>query len=178
MRSLARSLIYWFRDSRQSRQLILLPVLPALMLIWWRLFGLDAMALAIGPVVASLLPLVGVRRASPTTAPPSRPSSRRACAACTTGSVAPLALLIIAVPSVAVVQVAVAVIIGRIGDLPALLGLSLCILLVCDRRRERVVGAHRGAGGAPRPQPVLGAAGRGDRLDLRLVRGRPRHDRR
>ena len=56
-RLLARSLIYWFRDGRQARQLILLPVLPALMLLWWYLFDLDWIAMATGPVVASLLPL-------------------------------------------------------------------------------------------------------------------------
>ena len=84
----ARSLIYWFRDGRQARQLLLVPVLPALMLIWWRLFDLDAIALAIGPLVASLLP----SRHSPgcpTTAPPSPPRSRRQCAVCTTGSAVP-----------------------------------------------------------------------------------------
>ena len=34
-----------------------LPVLPALMLLWWQLFGLEWVAIATGPVVASLLPL-------------------------------------------------------------------------------------------------------------------------
>ena len=56
--SLARSLIYWFRDARQSRQLILLPVLPALMLLWWQPLrpGVRSRSRS-GPIVASLLPL-------------------------------------------------------------------------------------------------------------------------
>ena len=125
----ARSLIYWIRDSRQSRQLILLPVLPALMLLWWQLFGLEWMAIATGPVVASLLPLSAFAALS---------YDGTAFAAELSAGVRGLhdrlgraaALLIIAVPSVTVVQVAIAVIIGRVGDLPALLGLSLCTLLV------------------------------------------------
>jgi len=125
----ARSLIYWFRDSRQSRQLILLPVLPALMLLWWQLFGFEWMAIAAGPIVASLLPLSafaalsydGTAFAAELAAGVRGRDDRLGRAA---------ALLLIAVPSVAVVQVVIAVLIGRVGDLPALLGLSLCTLLV------------------------------------------------
>jgi ABC-2 type transport system permease protein len=125
----ARSLIYWFRDSRQSRQLILLPVLPALMLLWWQLFGFEWMAIAAGPLVASLLPLSafaalsydGTAFAAELAAGVRGRDDRLGRSA---------ALLMIAVPSVAVVQVVIAVLIGRVGDLPALLGLSLCTLLV------------------------------------------------
>ncbi|MEO8263583.1 MAG: transporter, partial [Pseudolysinimonas sp.] len=31
----ARALIYWFRDARHTRQLVIIPLLPALMLLWW-----------------------------------------------------------------------------------------------------------------------------------------------
>jgi ABC-2 type transport system permease protein len=125
----ARSLIYWFRDSRQAKQLLLLPVLPALMLIWWRLFDLELIALAIGPIVASLLPLSafaalsydGTAFAAQLSAGVRGVSDRIGRAA---------ALLVVAAPATVIVQVAVAVLIGRAADLPALLGLSLGVLLI------------------------------------------------
>ena len=99
----ARSLIYWFRDARHTRQLIMIPMLPALMLLWWRLFDVDAIAFATGPVVASLLPLSVFaalsrrhrlrRRARRGRARPARPARRAA------------ALLILAVPAGHRVQV-------------------------------------------------------------------------
>ena len=128
-RSLARSLIYWFRDARQARQLILLPVLPALMLLWWSLFDIEAIALAIGPIVATILPLSafaglsydGTAFAAEISAGIRGVHDRLGRA---------LALVIIAVPATVIVQVAVALIIGRGADLPALLGLSLGTLLI------------------------------------------------
>ena len=125
----ARSLIYWFRDARLTRQLILIPVMPTLLLVWWLLFGVDAIAFAIGPVVASLLPLSVFAGLS---------YDGTAFAAEVAAGVRGLhdrlgrsiALLIIAGPATLVVQVAVAVIIGRVGDLPAMLGLALGTLLV------------------------------------------------
>jgi len=125
----ARSLIYWFRDSRLTRQLILIPVLPALMLMWWQLFHIDAIAFVIGPVVASLLPLSvfaglsydGTAFAAELAAGVRGLHDRLGRA---------LALLIIAVPATVIVQVAVAVIIGRVESLPAMLGLALGTLLV------------------------------------------------
>ncbi|SFR92586.1 ABC-2 type transport system permease protein [Microbacterium sp. cf046] len=125
----ARSLIYWFRDSRQARQLILLPVLPALMLLWWSLFHFEWMAIAIGPVVAALLPLSAFATLSydgtafgAELAAGVRGVHDRLGRA--------VALVVIAGPATIVVQVVVAAIIGRMPDLPALLGLSLGILLI------------------------------------------------
>lgn len=126
---LARSLIYWFRDARQARQLILLPVLPALMLLWWNLFGIELIALSIGPIVATILPLSAFAGLS---------YDGTAFAAELSAGIRgihdrvgrALALVIIAMPAVIVVQTAVAVIIGRGGDLPPLLGLSLGTLLI------------------------------------------------
>lgn len=125
----ARSLIYWFRDARQSRQLLLLPVMPALLLIWWRLFDLDAFALAIGPIVASILPLAafaglsydGTAFAAELAAGVRGWQDRLGRA---------VALLVVAGPASVIVQLTVAVIIGRMSDLPALLGLTLGILLI------------------------------------------------
>ena len=125
----ARSLIYWFRDARHTRQLIIIPVLPALMLLWWWLIGFDGVAIATGPVVASLLPLSvfaglsydGTAFAAELAAGVRGVHDRLGRA---------VALLIIALPAVVIVQVVVAIIIDRAGDLPALLGLSLGILFV------------------------------------------------
>jgi ABC-2 type transport system permease protein len=125
----ARSLIYWFRDTRQARQLILLPVLPALMLLWWQTFQLGWIALSIGPVVAALLPFSafaglsydGTAFAAELAAGVSGFSDRLGRA---------VALLIIVVPTTVIVQVVVAVIVGRVEDLPALFGLSLGVALV------------------------------------------------
>lgn len=125
----ARSLIYWFRDARHTRQLVIIPLLPALMLVWWWLIGVDAVAFAAGPVVASLLPLSvfaglsydGTAFAAELAAGVRGLHDRLGRA---------IALLVLAVPAVIVVQVVSAIIISRTGDLPALLGLSLGVLLV------------------------------------------------
>jgi ABC-2 type transport system permease protein len=125
----ARALIYWFRDARLTRQLILIPVLPALLLMWWLLFDLDVIAFLIGPVVATLLPLSVFAGLS---------YDGTAFAAVIAAGVRGLhdrlgraiALLAIALPATVGVQVAVAVIIGRVGDLPAMVGLALGTLLV------------------------------------------------
>ena len=125
----ARSLIYWFRDARLTRQLILIPVLPALILVWWMLIGIDAITFVAGPIVATLLPLSvfaglsydGTAFAAEVAAGVRGLHDRLGRA---------LALLLIAGPAVLLVQVVIAVIIGRVGDLPALLALAFGTLLV------------------------------------------------
>jgi ABC-2 type transport system permease protein len=124
----ARSLIYWFRDARLARQLVLIPVLPALLLVSWHLFRVDAIVFAIGPIVASLLPLSvfaglsydGTAWAAELAAGVRGRHDRLGRA---------IALVLIAVPATVVVQVAVGIFTGRGDDLPALLGLSLGTLL-------------------------------------------------
>ena len=125
----ARSLIYWFRDARLTRQLIMIPLLPALMLVWWQLIHVDAVAIAVGPIVASLLPLSvfaglsfdGTAFAAELSAGVRGVHDRLGRA---------IALLIIAVPAALIVQIAVAAVIGRLADLPAMIALSLGALLV------------------------------------------------
>lgn len=125
----ARSLIYWIRDARLSRQLILIPVLPLLMLLAWKVLHVDGIAFAIGPVTASLLPLSvfaglsydGTAYAAELAAGVRGLHDRIGRA---------IALLLIAVPAGVIVQVVVALVIGRPSQLPAMLGLSLGILLV------------------------------------------------
>ncbi|HEY2556437.1 MAG TPA: transporter [Diaminobutyricibacter sp.] len=125
----ARSLVYWFRDARQARQLILLAVLPALMLLWWQSLHLDWIAIAIGPVVAVLLPFSAFAGLS---------YDGTAFAAELSAGVRgfhdrlgrAVALLIIVVPVTVIVQLSVASLVGLFDELPALLGLSLGVGLV------------------------------------------------
>ncbi|MGN6501738.1 MAG: transporter [Pseudolysinimonas sp.] len=125
----ARSLVYWFRDARHARQLVIIPVLPALMLLWWWLIGVDGIAYGAGPVVAALLPLSvfaglsydGTAFAAELAAGVRGLHDRLGRA---------IALLVIAAPAVLIVQVAVAMIVGRVPELPPLLGLSFGVLLV------------------------------------------------
>ena len=125
----ARSLIYWFRDSRLTRQLILIPVLPALMLMWWLLFHIDVIALLAGPMVATLLPLTvfaglsydGTAFAAEVAAGVRGLHDRLGRA---------IGLLVIALPATLLVQISVAAIIGRLDDIAALLALALGTLLV------------------------------------------------
>ena len=99
------------------------------MLLWWYLFDLDWIAIATGPVVASLLPLSafaalsydGTAFAAELAAGVRGVHDRLGRA---------LAILIIAGPATLLVQIAVAIVVGRVADLPALLGLSFGILLV------------------------------------------------
>ena len=125
----ARSLVYWFRDARQARQLILLAVLPALMLLWWQSLHLDWIAVSIGPVVAVLLPFSAFAGLS---------YDGTAFAAELSAGVRgfhdrlgrAVALLIIVVPVTVIVQLIVASVVGLFDELPALLGLSLGVGLV------------------------------------------------
>ncbi|THG33515.1 transporter [Naasia lichenicola] len=53
----ARSLIYWFRDPRYLRQLILIPLIPALLVLYSNIFHNPGLLIIAGPVVAFLLSL-------------------------------------------------------------------------------------------------------------------------
>lgn len=124
----ARSLIYWFRDARRARQLLLIPAIPVTMLLWWRLLDSDAIALAIGPVVAALLPLSAFAELSyDGTAFAAQVGAGMRGRADRLGRAA--ALLVIAAPTSIVVQLGVTAITDRWHDLPALLGLCLGVLL-------------------------------------------------
>lgn len=124
----ARSLTYWLRDSRLTRQLILIPVLPALMLMWWLLFDIDAIAFIAGPVVATLLPLsVFAGLSFDGTAFAAQIAAGVRGVHDRLGRM--IALLIIGLPATVIVQVAVAVVIDRVSDLPAMLALAVGTLL-------------------------------------------------
>ncbi|WES64147.1 hypothetical protein P0L94_16980 [Microbacter sp. GSS18] len=127
----ARSLIYWFRDARRARQLLLIPAIPVTMLLWWRLLDSDAVALAIGPVVAALLPLSAFAELSyDGTAFAAQVAAGIRGRADRLGRA--VALLVIAAPTTVVVQIGVIAITGRWADLPALLGLCLGVLLTAS----------------------------------------------
>jgi ABC-2 type transport system permease protein len=106
---------------------LIIPILPALVLLWWSLIRVDVLPLIAGPLVASLLPLAvfagisydGTAFAAQVAAGTRGRDDRIGRAA---------ALLVVAVPAVVIVQVVVALIIGEVRDLPALLGLSLSVL--------------------------------------------------
>jgi len=53
----ARSLIYWARDARFARQLVLVPVMPALLILLGALVHVSWTAYLAPPIVAGLLPL-------------------------------------------------------------------------------------------------------------------------
>ncbi len=123
-----RSLVYWFRDARRTRQLLLIPAVPLLVLLWARLLDSEPLALAIGPIVACLVPLSAFAELSyDGTAFGMHIAAGIRGRIDRSGRAASLAA--ITVPATVVVVVGVAAVIGRVDTLPALLGLSLCVAL-------------------------------------------------
>ncbi|MBI5161653.1 MAG: transporter [Micrococcales bacterium] len=124
----ARSLHYWFHDPRYARQLVIVPMMPALMLLWAAVTGVEGIGIAAGPAVAGLLPLAvfagisfdGTAFAAHLTAGVRGRDDR-------VGRLA--AMLVIAVPATLAVQLAVTAVLNRWEDLPALVGMSIGVLL-------------------------------------------------
>lgn len=124
----ARSLHYWFHDVRLARQLIILPLMPGLFLVWSRVTGADGLAIASGPVTAALLPLAvfaglsydGTAFASELAAGIRGVHDRIGRA---------VALLVIGAPAVVAIELVIAVVEGLGGSLPALVGMSVGVLL-------------------------------------------------
>ena len=124
----ARSLGYWFRDPRYLRQLTIVPIMPALMLLWGAVTGVEGVGVAAGPVVAGLLPLAvfgglsfdGTAYAAHLAAGLSGRADRIGRTA---------ALLVIALPATVAVQLIVVAVQARWDSLPALFGMSSGVLL-------------------------------------------------
>lgn len=124
----ARSLHYWFRDARYARQLVIVPMLPVLMLLWSSATGVEGIGIAAGPAVAGLLPLAvfagisfdGTAFAAHLAAGVRGRDDR-------VGRLA--AMLVIAAPATLAVQLVVTTVLGRWESLPALIGMSLGVLL-------------------------------------------------
>lgn len=125
---LARSLTYWMRDPRYSKQLILVPLMPVL--LWFYSSTNDSPALfnAMAPVAAFFLALAIYTDLSyDSTAFATHVALGVSGKADRTGRA--LAVLVFAVPVVLVFSVVSVWVSGSWGLLPGLLGLSIGILL-------------------------------------------------
>ncbi|TPW77194.1 transporter [Schumannella soli] len=124
----ARSLTSWFRDTRYTRQLVVVPLLPVLLIFWARLVDQPALAIAVAPMVAGLLPLTmfsaisydGTAFAGQLMAPVPGWADRIGRAA---------AIGLIAGPATVVIAVVGLAVVGRLDLLPPILGMSAAVLL-------------------------------------------------
>lgn len=124
----ARSLLYWFRDARFARQLVLVPLMPALLILFSSLVHAPALIYLAAPVVAGLLPLTlfavisydGTAYALHLSTGVRGIDDRIGRA---------VALLGFALPAVAVVAIVSVTVAGAERQLPALFGISLGVLL-------------------------------------------------
>jgi ABC-2 type transport system permease protein len=124
----ARSLIYWARDARFSRQLVLVPLMPALLILFGALVHTTWLIYLGPPIVAGLLPLTlfavisydGTAFALHLSSGVRGVDDRIGRAA---------ALLVFALPALVVVSLASLGPIGAWEGLPATLGVSLGVLL-------------------------------------------------
>ncbi|MES1212667.1 MAG: transporter, partial [Leifsonia sp.] len=124
----ARSLIYWARDARFARQLVLVPLMPALLILLGSLVHADWMAYLGPPIVAGLLPLTlfavisydGTAFALHLSTGVRGVDDRIGRAA---------GLLAFALPAVVVVAVVSLGAVGGWSELPAIFGISLGVLL-------------------------------------------------
>ncbi len=124
----ARSLIYWGRDARFGRQLVLVPLMPALLILLASLVHADWLVYLAAPIVAGLLPLTlfavitydGTAYALHLSSGVRGADDRAGRAG---------ALLVFALPSVVVVAVASLASLGAWADLPGVFGISIGVLL-------------------------------------------------
>jgi ABC-2 type transport system permease protein len=124
----ARSLIYWARDARFARQLVLVPLMPALLILLGGLVHVSWTAYLAPPIVAGLLPLTlfavisydGTAFALHLSTGVRGVDDRIGRA---------VALLAFAVPALVVVSVVSLGVVGGWSELPAVLGISLGVLL-------------------------------------------------
>lgn len=124
----ARSLTYWARDPRYSRQLILIPIFPILLYVNSRTTHLEGLLAASGPIVAVLVSLsIFADLSYDSTAFAAHVSAGVRGTADRAGRV--LAVAVFAVPIVTAITIVSLAITGAWADVPAVLGLSLGILL-------------------------------------------------
>lgn len=124
----ARSLAYWFRDTRYTRQLVVVPLMPALLILWARIIDQPALAIGVAPLVAGLLPLTmfaglsydGTAFAGQLMSPATGRDDR-------VGRTAAIAL--IAGPATLVIALVGLGVVGRFDLLPPVLGMSAAVLL-------------------------------------------------
>jgi ABC-2 type transport system permease protein len=124
----ARSLLYWARDARFARQLVLVPAMPALLILLGALVHVSWTAYLAPPIVAGLLPLTlfavisydGTAFALHLSTGVRGIDDRIGRAA---------GMLAFAVPALVVVTVVSLGVVGAWRDLPAILGISLGVLL-------------------------------------------------
>lgn len=122
-----RSLVLWFRDPRLVIQLVVLPVVPALLLVLAVVDRVDWFAYLAAPVAAALLPLTqfagisydGTAFASELAAAVRGVADRAGRAA---------AVLAIALPVIVIVAVAAPLVVGSAVRVPAEVGLALAAL--------------------------------------------------
>ncbi|BDZ48097.1 hypothetical protein GCM10025867_03380 [Frondihabitans sucicola] len=124
----ARALTYWVRDPRYSRQLILIPIFPILLFVNSRTTGLDGLVSASGPIVAVLVSLsIFTDLSYDSTAFAAHLSAGVSGRADRTGRV--FAAATFALPIVIGITIGSVGVTGTWSALPALLGLSLGLLL-------------------------------------------------
>ena len=124
----ARSLIYWMRDARFARQLVLVPLMPAMLILLGSLVHVSWTAYLAPPIVGGLLPLTlfavisydGTAFALHLSTGVRGIDDRIGRAA---------AMLAFALPAVVIVSVVSLGVVGGLRDVPAVLGISLGVLL-------------------------------------------------
>ena len=124
----ARSLIYWARDARFGRQLILVPLMPVLLTLLASLSHTPWLVYVATPTVAGLLPLTLFAVISyDGTAFALHLSTGVRGVADRLGRAA--GLLAFALPAVVIVGVASMAVVGSLAQLPAVFGISIGVLL-------------------------------------------------
>ncbi|MEO7720588.1 MAG: transporter [Pseudolysinimonas sp.] len=124
----ARSLVYWARDARFARQLVLVPLMPALLILLGTLVHANWMAYLAPPIVAGLLPLTlfavisydGTAYALHLSSGVRGIDDRIGRAA---------AILAFALPALVIVSLVSLGVVNGWRDLPAIFGISLGVLL-------------------------------------------------
>lgn len=124
----ARSLLYWARDARFARQLVLVPMMPVLLILLASLVHMPGLVDVAAPIVAGLLPLTlfavvsydGTAFALHLSTGVRGIDDRAGRAA---------ALVAFALPAVVIIAVVSTAIVGATSGLPAVFGISIGVLL-------------------------------------------------